>query len=185
MNYLIYPTKIMLLSQSYKDTYSHSKNYLGIPKDYPIDETCGDSNRSYFYTPCDEMIVRKIWGVGVSGTNTIWLESISPVITPTFTDYVTIMILHPNDDTLKNIKVGDTFKRGVPIFLEGNDGNATGYHFHISASRGKYVAPGWRQNSLNGSVITGIPQKPEDVFYIDKDFTKVIDSRGLVFKSNP
>lgn len=172
----------MLISQSYKDTYSHNKNYLGNPKDYPIDETCGDANRSYFYTPCDEVEVKKIWGVGVYGTNTIWLQSTTPVVTPTFTDYVTIMVLHPNDDTLKNIKVGDKFKRGEPIFLEGNDGNATGYHFHISVSKGKYVAPGWRQNTLNGSVITGEPQRPENVFYVDKDFTKIVDSRGLVFK---
>lgn len=182
MNYMVYPTKVLLISQSYKDTYSHNKNYLGVPKDYPIDETSGDSNRSYFYTPCDEVEVKKIWGVGVNGTNTIWLQSTSPVVTPTFTDYVTIMILHPNDDTLKGIKVGDKFKRGEPIFLEGNDGNATGYHFHISVSRGKYVAPGWSQNSLNGSVITGIPQKPEDVFFVDKDITKVLDTRGLNFK---
>ena len=182
MNYLIYPTKTLLISQNYTDTYSHYKNYLGTPRDFPIDETSGEAGRSYFYTPCDEVVVKRIWGVGTGGTNTIWLQSTSKVTTPTFTDYVTIMIIHPNDDTLKNIKVGDTFKRGEPIFLEGNDGNATGYHFHISVSRGKYVAPGWQNNSLNGYVITGDSKKPEEVFFIDKDFTKVINNKNLKFK---
>ena len=48
-NYLIYPTKKMFISQSYTGSYSHSKNYNGNPRDYPIDESCGNSGKDYFY----------------------------------------------------------------------------------------------------------------------------------------
>ena len=33
-----YPTKTMNITQSYTGTYSHSKNYNGSPRDYPIDD---------------------------------------------------------------------------------------------------------------------------------------------------
>ena len=144
-NYLIYPTRKMYISQSYNGNYSHNKGSSGNPADYPIDESCGSIEKDYFYCPCDEMVVKKIYGVGNSGTNTIWLESTSKVLLANNREsFITIMVIHPNDDTLKNIKVGDKFKRGTAIFLEGNDGNATGNHFHISVSTSKYISDGWQ-----------------------------------------
>lgn len=182
MNYLIYPCKYMNITQSYLGSYSHNNNYNGYPKDYPIDEACQDEKRSYIYCPCDEMIIKRIYGVNEKGTNTIWLESKNKVITPTFEDYITMLIMHPNDDTLVNLKEGQSFYRKEAICLEGNDGNATGYHFHISISKGKFIYPGWQKNTLGAWVINGIAQKPEDVFYIDKSFTKVINQKNLNFK---
>jgi len=183
-NYLIYPTKKMYISQSYTGTYSHSKSSTGNPKDYPIDESCGSSGRDYFYCPCDEVVIKKIYGVGSSNTNTIWMESTTPVILANNKEsFVTIMVVHPNDDTLKNIKIGDKFKRGQKMFLEGNDGNATGNHFHISVSASKYTSDGWQKNSLGSWIIKGNPIKPEDAFFIDNDFTEVLNARGLKFKS--
>ncbi len=182
-NYLIYPTKKMYISQSYTGSYSHNKSSEGNPKDYPIDESCGGSGRDYFYCPCDEMIIKKIYGVGASGTNTIWMESVKEVVLANNKEsFVTIMVTHPNDDTLKNIKVGDKFIRGQAMFLEGSDGNATGNHFHISVSASKYVSPGWQENNKGTWVITGNPIKPEDAFWLDDEFTEVINSRGLNFK---
>ena len=183
-NYLIYPTKKMYISQSYTGNYSHNKSSNGNPKDYPIDESCGGSGRDYFYCPCDEVVIKRIYGVGVSGTNTIWMESTKPVILANNKEsFVTIMVTHPNDDTLKNIKIGDKFKRGQKMFLEGNDGNATGNHFHISVSASKYVSGGWQENNLGAWVIKGNPIKPEDAFYIDEDFTEVLNTKGIKFKN--
>lgn len=185
-NYLTYPTKKMFISQSYTGTYSHSKNYQGTPKDYPIDESCGSTAKDWFYCPCDEVIVKRIYGVGAKGTNTIWLQSTSPVILANGKEsFVTIMVTHPEDDTLKSIKTNDKFKRGQKLFVEGADGNATGNHFHISVSASKYVSGGWEQNSKGGWVIKGNPIKPEEAFYIDDNFTTIMKSNGLKFKTLP
>ena len=185
-NYLIYPTKKMYISQSYTGNYSHNLNSKGTPKDYPIDESCGSNAKDYFYCPCDEMIVKRIYGVGGKGTNTIWLESTSKVLLANGKEsYVTIMVIHPEDDTLKNIKKGDKYKRGEKMFVEGSDGNSTGNHFHISVSAAKYVSGGWEENNKGAWVIKGKPIKPEDAFWLDENFTKVSNSRGLTFKKLP
>ena len=99
-----YPAKVMNITQSYKGSYSHSKNYNGSPRDYPIDEACADAGRSYFYAPFD-CVVKRIYGVGSKGVNTIWIQSTAPVQTPVFTDHVTVMVIHPNDDTLRRLRV--------------------------------------------------------------------------------
>ena len=111
-----YPTKTMNITQSYTGTYSHSKNYNGSPRDYPIDDNCGTTGRSYFYAPFD-CSIKRIYGVGAKGTNTIWIQSQAPVQTPSFTDYVTIMVIHPNDDTLGKLKVGQVFEAAIPIAI--------------------------------------------------------------------
>ena len=183
-NYLIYPTKKMYISQSYTGNYSHNKSSTGTPKDYPIDESCGSAGRDYFYCPCNEVIIKRIFGVGASGTNTIWMESTSQVVLANNKEsFVTIMVTHPNDDTLKGIKVGDKYKRGAAMFREGNDGNATGNHFHISVSASKYVSGGWQQNNKGAWVIKGNPVKPEEAFFVDTDFTQIIDRKNLNFKN--
>ena len=76
-----YPIKTMNITQSYTGTYSHSKNYNGSPRDYPIDDNCGTTGRSYFYAPFD-CSIKRIYGVGAKGTNTIWIQSQAPVQTP-------------------------------------------------------------------------------------------------------
>ena len=55
-NYLIYPTKIMSITQNYSDNFSHKPNSTGTPKDYPIDENCGSTGRDYFYCPCETLL---------------------------------------------------------------------------------------------------------------------------------
>lgn len=185
-NYLIYPTKTMNITQNYTDSFSHAPNSTGTPYDYPIDENCGSTSRDYFYCPCDEVIIKRVYGVGVKGTNTIWMQSTNPVVFANGEeDYCTILVSHPDDDTLKNIKTGQTFKRKEQMFLEGKDGNATGNHFHISVSKGKYVSNGWKKNNKNAWCITGTPIKPEEAFYVDKDFTTIKNTANLNFKDMP
>ncbi len=183
-NYLTYPTKVMNITQNYNDSYTHAPHSHGTPADYPIDDACADSGRDWFYCPCDEMKVAHIYGVGTSGTNTIWIESTSKVNMPCGEDYVTILIIHPNDDTLSGIKEGQLFKRGAKMFLEGNDGNATGYHFHMAVGTGKFKGSGWVSNS-NGKWVnstTGKQITPEEAFWVDDSFTTIRNTNGITFK---
>lgn len=183
MNYLIYPLKTMSITQSYYDAFSHLKHTKGNLKDYPIDDQAGENEAAYLYCPCKEMIVKKIYGVGKSASNTIWLESTSPVITPTFTDYVTIMIVHPEDKELINIKVGKKYHLGDKMFKKGADGYATGPHFHITVGRGKFKGSGWKKNNLGLWILTTTKEniKPEFAFFLDTTFTKVSNTKNLNF----
>ena len=184
MNYLIYPIKIMNITQTYQNDFSHSRHTVGTPKDYPIDDNCGATGpNGYFYCPSDAMIVKKIYGVGTSSTNVLWLESTTPVITPTFTDYVTIMVGHIEDSELNKLKVGQVFTRKERIAIEGKDGYATGEHFHIVVGRGKFRGSGWVKNTNGIWVIntTGGAVKPEDAFFIVNTFTTIKSSAGLNF----
>lgn len=186
-NYLIYPCRIMRITQNYKGKTSHKPHTEGTPKDYPIDEGCADMGRSYIYCPCDKMAVRRIYGVGGSGTNTIWLESTAKVLFADGTrDYFTMLITHPDDSDLAKIKVGDTFSRYEPICREGKDG-ATAYHFHISGGKGKIRGNGWQRNNKGKWVLTTTKgaAKPESLFFIDGDFTKISSSASLKFKALP
>lgn len=186
MNYLVYPLKNMRITQSYNGSTSHAPHNTGTPKDYPIDDGGKDtSNSETFIVPCDEVVVKRIYGVGNGGVNTIWFESTSKVnFANGDTDYVTILVTHPSDTDLKKLAVGKKYKRGQKLFGEGKDG-ATGYHHHISAAKGKYKDLGWTKNSNGKYVITatGKALKPEDAFFLDG--TNVLDSKGLKFKQKP
>lgn len=175
----LYPFEVMNISQSYKGNYSHAPNLNGYPRDYPIDEKCTDTGRGYMVAPCDVKIVR-ITGVGTNATNTIWLESLGPVITPIGERYINIMAIHPEDDDLKNLKVGKIFNQGTRMFREGKDGKASGNHIHMSVASGKFQNNGWVQNSKGAWIIKGTAIKPEEAFFIGKK-TKVINMCGLKF----
>ena len=186
-NYLTYPCKVMRITQNYFGKTSHYPHTAGYPKDYPIDEGGKDTGKDPLYCPCDEMIVRRIFGVGSGGTNTIWLESTDRVFfADGTTDFFTMLVTHPNDSDLKGIKVGDTFRRGQAITKEGKNG-ATANHLHISGGKGKYRGSGWEKNSKGKWVLTTMcgSFKPETLFYIDPDFTNVLSKGGINFKTLP
>ena len=186
-NYLTYPCKVMRITQSYTGTTSHLPHTTGKPKDYPWDEGCTDGGRDYCYCPCDEMKVKRIYGVGSGGTNTLWLESTTKVdFADGTSNYFIMLITHPNDDDLKKIKVGQIFSRGDKICREGKDG-ATGNHFHFSGGKGKFSGNGWVRNSKSKYVLTATDGafKPEKLFFVDGSFTKIENSKGLSFKKIP
>ena len=186
-NYLIYPCRTMRITQSYTGTTSHKPHITGSPKDYPIDEGCSDTGKDYIYCPCDEMKVKRIYGVGTKGTNTIWLESTEKVYFADGTQgYCTLLITHPDDADLKKLNVGQLFNRKEKICREGKDG-ATAYHLHISAGKGKYKGNGWIQNSNGKYVLTtkGGAFRPEELFYVDEAFTDILSTKGLSFKKLP
>ena len=189
-NYLIYPTKIMEITQDYNGITSHCYHAYSRDNivDFPIDEACGNTSRSYFYCPCDEMKIVRIYGIGTKGTNTIWLQSTKKVYFANGTsDYVTIMVTHPNDDTLKNLSVGQIFKRKEAMFLEGDDGEAYGFHFHIAVGKGSAGSGVWIENVNERWVLSTAHGtcKPEEAFFIDKTFTKVKKDYDLKFKYLP
>lgn len=184
-NYLTYPCKVMNITQGYTGNYSHSSHNIGSPKDYPWDEACSDYGRSPMYCPCDEMEIKRIY---TKGTNTIWFESTSKVYFADGTsDFITLMVTHPNDSDIKRLKVGQKFTRNAIICYEGTDGNATGNHFHFSAGKGKMRGNGWVQNSNKKWVLncTNGAFKPEQLFYINKAFTTVKNANGITLKDLP
>lgn len=186
-NYITYPCKVMRITQNYNGKTSHYPHVNGYPKDYPIDEGCSDSGREGFYCPCDEVKVVRKYGVGNGGVNTLWIESTSVAYAANGKAGIfSALITHPNDSDLQRIKVGQKFKRGELICMEGKDG-ATANHLHISAGLGSVRGTGWVKNT-NGKwvlITTGSTYKPEDIFYIDYGFTKVLSMGGIKFKALP
>ena len=175
----------MRITQSYTGTYSHTRSWKNSKdyKDYPIDDGGKDGGREGIYCPCDEMKVTAIKGVkNNSITNTIWLVSTSKVITPTFTDYAFMVLTHSNNVDFKNIKVGKKFKRGELIVKEGENVNVA-THIHMSFGRG--TSNNWLYNSNGQIVVKGDTKKPEEVCYLDKSFTNVINSGGIKWVVKP
>lgn len=77
-------------------------------------------------------------------SNRIW-QSLSEVVCPGFTDYITIVVAH--DDTPPEI--GTVLTQGELMGHTGTSGNVTGDHVHINVARGKYA--GWEQVPPNGN----------------------------------
>lgn len=186
MQYSKYFAKKMRLSQGYNDG-NHKRHTTCFQKDYPIDETYGASGKGgEFIAPFDCKLVKKYSAT----SNHIWLTSTEKVKTPSGEKIVTLFIVHIPDNEFNSLKVGDTFKQGEKVVSEGIDGNATGYHNHICVGFGEISGTGWARQIVNGSefwVLTTKEgtQKPENVFYIDKTITEIIDSKGLDFKEIP
>ena len=186
-NYLTYPFKTMRITQSYTGQTSHYPHAVGNPKDYPTDEGGKDGGRDWVYCDCDELVVKRIYGIGNSGVNTMWVESTSKVIfADGVVDYATLMLTHPNDNDLGRLHVGQKFKRGDKMCQEGTDG-ASGNHIHLSVGVGKMTGNGWTKNSKGKYVLTttGGSIKPEQAFFIDPNFTSILDKKGLKFKELP
>lgn len=190
-NYLTFPMKVLGISQTYDGQTSHYPCSHGKPADYPIDIAGADTGRSPFYCPCDEMKCVKIAGdvAGANHANGAWFVSTSEVDFADGTrDYATIKFVHMNNSDFgkKGIYVGRKYKRGELIGYEGTS-HATGNHIHMSAGKGTLAGSGWTKNSLGSWVITTThgTDKPENLFYIDPNFTTIHNTKGLKFKELP
>lgn len=184
--YLTYPFRTMRITQNYNGSTSHYGHSHGTPCDYPVDEGGSDGGRDPIYAPC-KLIIRRIWGVGTDGVNTLFCESVNKVkLANGKTDYVSFQITHPNDSDLRRLKVGQTIAKGAVLCYEGTDG-ASGNHIHLSVGRGKLSGNGWVKNSRGKWVLTttGGALKPEDAFIVDPAFTKVVNNAGIAFKKLP
>ena len=190
-NYLIFPMKVMGITQTYDGKTSHYISSHGTPADYPIDIAGKDTGREPFYCPCDEMEVVKIAGdvTGANHANGAWLVSTSEVDFADGTrDICTIKFVHMNNSDFgrNGIYVGRKYKRGELIGYEGTS-HASGNHVHMSAGKGGLKGSGWTKNSKGSWVITTThgTAKPETLFFVDPEFTTVKNARGLVFKGVP
>ena len=185
-NDLIYPFRVMRITQRYDGKTSHLPHTCGTPRDYPIDEGGAGGGRDACYAVAD-WFVKRIWGVGTKGVNTFWVESAEPVRLADGTrDFVTMQITHANDDDLRGLQVGQRLKRGRVLCREGTDG-AAGNHLHLSVGRGFFSGGGWVKNSRDKWVLTttGGALKPEEAFFLDPNFTTVLDDGGLPFRALP
>ena len=182
MQYSKYFANKMKLSQGYNDG-NHKAHTTCEYKDYPVDETYGDGSRSgHFLAPFDCKVVKTY----MAKSNYLWLTSTEKVKTPSGDKIVTVFICHISDDEIKKIKVGQTFKQGEEVVREYKDANATGNHNHVCVGFGTIVDGGWKEQGDFWVLVTSEgTQKPEDVFYIDKSVTEVINSKGIEFKEMP
>lgn len=184
-NELTYGMKTMRITQNYNGKASHYPYSSGNPKGYPIDDAGKDTGKDWWYCGADKLEVFRITGVGTSYTNTLFLQSTKKV---KFSDgsknYVSIILVHPNDSAFKGIRKGTIFTRGEKIITEGTDGRASGNHLHIEVGKGKFKGNGWRQNSKGKWVVysTGGPIKPEKAFYVLNKFTTIKSAGGLIWK---
>lgn len=188
MEYFTFGQETMRITQNYNGTTSHKKHWYNSKNyaDYPIDIAGAGSNRSAYFATVDMKVVA-IKGKGNSMTNTIWLETVNKVLTPSGAMKVFIALTHwnDNDSAVAKLKAGRMVKKGAIICYEGTDG-ATANHLHMvcgNADRGR--ANGLIRNSNGAWVSNGYCMKPEEIMYIDKEFTKIADSGGLAFKSMP
>ena len=186
MQYSKYFANKMRISQGYNEG-NHKRHTTCSQKDYPVDETYGAAGSGgYFIAPFDCKIVRKYDAV----SNYIWLTSTGKVRTPSGDKIVSILIAHISASEFDALKVGDTFKQGQKVVSEAVDANSTGHHNHVCAGFGELSGTGWAKQNISGNefwVLTTKEgtQKPEDVFYIDKSVTEIIDDAGINFKEMP
>lgn len=192
MNYAIYPQTVLNITQSYNGTFNHYLYSTGVPADYPID-IAANTSLAPFYAPCKMKCV-KIYGqvTGVYGVaNGAWFTSTDPVNFPDgSTDYLTIKFVHMNnaDFGSNGIKVGRIYEKYELVGHQGTSGQATGPHLHVTAGKGYMKGSGWVKNSRNQWVLqtTGGQFKPEQLLYVDKDFTPIIENtKGIIFKDMP
>ena len=188
MKYFTFGMKNLRVTQSYYGEVSHkphwyqSKNYA----DYPIDIAGKDGNRDIYYATVD-MKVTNIQGLGNSMANTIWLVATEKCITPSgeMTPFIMLTHWNDNDPYASKLKVGDIIKAGSPICEEGIDG-ATANHLHLSCGNAdKGVGNGIIKNSNGKWVSNGYCMKPEELMYIDREFTTEAWGGSLVWKEKP
>lgn len=186
--------KNLRITQHYTGSTSHRPHWCNLKtgkplpgiKDYPTDNGGKDGGKDPVYATVD-LIVYRIWGVGTAGINTLFVNTKDKVkLANGKTDYACWYMTHPNDADLRKYKPGMVIKKGSIICYEGTDG-ASGNHIHLSVGRGKLSGNGWAANANNKYVITctGGPLKPEDAFFVDPQFTKILGTAGIPFKKLP
>lgn len=189
MNYFTFGMKTMRVTQNYNGTTSHkfhwykSKNYA----DYPIDIAGNDGGKDIYYATVDMKVV-SIKGIGNGTTNTIWLKATEKCMTPSgeFTPFIALTHWNDNDPYVSKFKVGSVVKAGEPICLEGTDG-ANANHLHMTCGNAdKGCGKSLIKNSNGAWVSSGYCMKPEQVMFVDREFTtKEAWGGSLVWKNKP
>lgn len=176
--YAIYPFEYMRITQRHDEGnhlphWNLSKNY----SDKPWDEGVKDSGRSYFI-PQNDFIIDEV----ILSSYSVRLTSVNKLYIPykEESDYLHITLTHIEQNDLKKLKKGQIIKKNEKIILEGK-GGANAYHFHITANLGNYY--GIKLNSNNKyCFVYDNSLIPTEAFYIDSDFTTIIDNRNYEMK---
>jgi hypothetical protein len=184
MKYFTFGMKTMRITQSYnegnhKPHWYNSKNYA----DYPIDVGGADGGQDIYYATVD-MKVTAIRGTKQGYTNTIWLVATEECMSPIGKTKPFIALTHWNDNDpyIKKLKVGSIVKEGKPICKEGIAG-ATANHIHmICGDANKGCGDNVLLNSNKVWVSNGYCYKPEQIMYIDSNFTKIENTGDLKFE---
>lgn len=178
----IFPMKVMNISQSYKqgNHIPHWKNAERGRKDYPIDICGADGGRDILYAPCPCKITFIQAKNSKNWTNKMILVSTEKVDTPKYgKKQIFFKCVHfPYSNVKKyGLKVGKTFKAYEPFCTEGSDNMSSGNHIHFSCGIG------YADNSIpnkNGKyVANGDNKYPENILWVDTDFTKIKNAGGL------
>jgi len=186
MKYFTFGMKVMRITQSYNGTASHKPHWYNSKdySDYPIDIAGQDGGQDIYYATCD-MEIKAIKGVGSSVTNTVWLVCLENKNTPlgnNIKPFIALTHWNDNDPYMKNRKVGDIVRAGEPICREGTDG-ASANHLHLvcgDANRG--CGDGFIQNSNGKWVSNGYCYRPEQIMYINSNFTKIENTSDIKFE---
>lgn len=185
MEYSIYPFEYMRITQRH-DEGNHLAHWYPTANcsDKPWDEAVKDGGRQYF-DPSNEYRIVEILGLNSTTTNSVRLESVNKLKIPYQEEPVIleITLTHMEEETIKQLKVGQIIHKHEKIILEGKDG-ATAYHFHCTANIGKYY--GFKKNT-NGKWCYVYEKSllPDEAFYIDKDFNNIINAKGYNFQEMP
>ena len=178
----IFPMKVMNISQSYKqgNHIPHWKNAERGRKDYPIDICGADSGRDILYAPCPCKITFIQAKNSKNWTNKMILVSTEKVDTPKYgkTQIFFKCVHFPYSNVKKyGLKVGKTFKAYEPFCTEGSDNMSSGNHIHFSCGIG------YADNSVpnkNGKYVAkGDNKYPENILWVDTDFTKIKNAGNL------
>lgn len=182
MKYAVYPFDYMRITQRH-DQGNHIAHWNPF-KDYadtPWDEACQDGGRSYFI-PQNDYVIDEV----NIGTRSLRLSTTEEVKIPYQNDPVIlhITLTHMKEEDLKKLKAGQVIKTGTKLILEGNEGGASGYHFHCTANIGNYY--GIKKNS-NGKwcFVYDKSLLPTEAFYVNTDFTHILSNNGYAFLPVP
>lgn len=184
----IFPMKVMNISQTYKQG-NHIPHWKGAEKgkkDYPLDLIDKDSGRSIFYAPCNCKVTFIQAKNSLNWTNKMILVSTDKVETVKYgKKQIFFKVVHFPYSNVKTygLKVGKTFKQGDPICTEGKDNYSTGNHVHFSCGIG--YADKSIVNKNGKYVANGDNKYPENILWVDTDFTIIKNAGGLkwhVFK---
>lgn len=188
MEYFTLGMKTIRVTQSYNGETSHKKHWYKSKDyaDYPIDLAGKENDRSAYFATVDMKVI-EIKGIANSMTNTIWLETVDEVITPSGEFKVFIALTHWNDEdsAIRKLKVGKKVKKGSIICYEGVDGTSSNHLHLVCGNASKSSGNSLIKNSNGAWVSSGYCLKPEKVFFIDKSFSKIVDTKNINFKDKP
>ena len=181
----IFPMKVMNISQNYYQG-NHIPHWKGAErgrKDYPIDICGKDSGRDILYAQCDCKITFIQAKNDPNWTNKMILVSTCKIETAKYgTKQIFFKCVHfPYSNVAKyGLKVGKTFKQGEAFCTEGKDNHCTGNHIHFTCGIG--YADKSVVNKNGKWVANGDNKYPENILYVDTDFTIIKNAGSLKWK---